>query len=144
MRLLATFAGALWRPDALYPVSLFSSPPVGCTGPHHGSGTPARTNSPNSFRKLGYEMRRYVPFSSSSPPLTLRHLQGIGGRCHPGRDLVVARVMERWPCLAAGVASIPSRSLLSARRVRGGMVMQSASSAPRAEVVSASTKSTPV
>ncbi|KAG2108307.1 hypothetical protein BD769DRAFT_1675302 [Suillus cothurnatus] len=57
MRLLATFAGALWRPDALYPVSLFSSPPVGCTGPHHGSGTPAHTNSPISFRKLGYEMR---------------------------------------------------------------------------------------
>ncbi|KAG1860044.1 hypothetical protein F4604DRAFT_1905999 [Suillus subluteus] len=45
-------------PTPLRPVRLLSASSVGCTGPHHGSGTPAHVNSTLSlFHKLGHEMR---------------------------------------------------------------------------------------
>ncbi|KAG2108304.1 hypothetical protein BD769DRAFT_1392751 [Suillus cothurnatus] len=44
--------------DSLRPVSLLSNSPVGCTGPHHGSGTPAHVNPTILlFRKFGHEFR---------------------------------------------------------------------------------------
>ncbi|KAG2091326.1 uncharacterized protein F5147DRAFT_657941 [Suillus discolor] len=111
-RLLATFVGALGCLTSLHPVP-----------PQH---LPGRLCWP-------------APWSRHPGPRQLSRLD-IGGRCHPGRDLVVARDVERWPC-SAGVASVPSHSFLSARWVRGGIVTnQSASSVPRAEVVSTKEK----
>ncbi|KAG2065919.1 hypothetical protein BDR04DRAFT_1121538 [Suillus decipiens] len=95
-RLLATFAGALDCTTLLHVPRFLSISPVGCTGPHLGLATPAHVRK--------------------------RDEKGIGGRCHPGRDLVVARAWNIGPVLQALLAFHPVRHL-SARWVRGGIVM---------------------
>ncbi|KAG1785876.1 uncharacterized protein HD556DRAFT_1313943 [Suillus plorans] len=86
-RLVATFAEALGCRllSALY---LLSTSLVGCTGPHHGLGTPVLIYS------RGSQVRG-------------RDERGIGGRSYPGRDLVVARAWNVGPVLQALLASTP-------------------------------------
>ncbi|KAG2065934.1 hypothetical protein BDR04DRAFT_1172145 [Suillus decipiens] len=80
-RLLATFAGALGSsPGRLY----WPVPWIGHTGP--------------------CQLKTLVVSQ-----VRARDERGIGGPCHPGRDLVVARDVEHWPC-SAGAVSVPSRS----------------------------------
>ncbi|KAG1897553.1 uncharacterized protein F5891DRAFT_1174604 [Suillus fuscotomentosus] len=65
----------------------------GCTGPHHGLGTPVHAT------------------------LAARHRWSLLSRSGPSGGSGV----DRWPC-SAGVASILSRLLLSTCRVRGGII----------------------
>ncbi|KAG2361243.1 hypothetical protein BDR07DRAFT_1410160 [Suillus spraguei] len=88
-RLLATFARAFDCPTPLHVPRFLSISPIGCAGPHLGLGTPAHVNST---------------------------FFGIGGRYHPGRDLVVARAWNIGPVLQALLVFDPVRHL-SARWV---------------------------
>ncbi|KAG1797207.1 uncharacterized protein BJ212DRAFT_1406484 [Suillus subaureus] len=56
VHLLATFAGALGCLTSIRPVRLLSISSVGCTGPHHGSSTPAHSNSTLSLFLAAHTM----------------------------------------------------------------------------------------